>query len=351
MNTEQTKKLRQLITDIPKTEIHLHLEGMVSVQTLWSLITRNNLHIEGIENREDLIQKYNFKSLDGFIWFYINVLQNCFQNAEDLELLIDDAQRYLKSNNIVYSEIFFAPSKFLQNGLGFGDIVTVLSKGAKNLLKKHGITIKYIIDVSRGFGPENAMHNLQLTIDHKNEHIIGIGLGGAESQGPAQDYKEVFEKAKANGLKTVAHAGEDVGPESVWAALKILGAERIGHGISSIQDDKLVQYLRETQIPLEVCPTSNVFTRKFVDTIEKHPIRPLFDKGVYITLNTDDPTLFSIDLVTEYMNLHQYLHFTPQEIFTLIKNNVFATSLSDTQKENLWAKATSIIKKAEYSLQ
>ena len=350
MKTEQKTTLRQLIFDIPKTEIHLHLEGMVTVQTLWTLIKRNNLQIEGIQTREDLSQKYNFKSLDGFIWFYINVLQNCFQNAEDLELLIDDARNYLEANNIIYSEIFFAPTKFLQNGLNFKDMISVLSKGAKTLHDKHGITIKYLIDVSRGFGPENAMHNLQLTLEHKNEYIIGIGLGGAESQGPAKDYKEVFVKAKANGLKIVAHAGEDVGPESIWSALRDLHAERIGHGISSIKDNKLMAYLKETQIPLEVCPTSNVFTRKYVDKIENHPIRALFDNGVYITLNTDDPTLFAVDLITEYMNLYEYLQFKPEELFQLMKNNIYATSLSEKLKETLWKKASAVIEKAGYTL-
>ncbi|MBT3275249.1 MAG: adenosine deaminase, partial [Spirochaetales bacterium] len=203
--------------------------------------------------------------------------------------------------------------------------------------------MKFIIDVSRSFGLDNAMNNLNLTIANPFEHIIGIGLGGVEASGPAKDYESVFALAKEKGFHVVAHAGEDVGPESVWDAIKLLNAERIGHGISSIQDKKLLKFLVKKQIPLEVCPTSNLFTQKYVKVLEEHPIRAFFDQGIYVTVNTDDPTLFGIDLIDEYMSLTNKNFFSPSEIITLVKNNLYATFLPQETKDEIWRKAQAII--------
>jgi adenosine deaminase len=344
---EQTR-IEKLIHSIPKTEIHLHLEGLVSVDTLWYLISRNKLEFDGINTREDLEQQFDFKSLDEFIWFYINILQNAFRTSEDLKCLITDAKTYLSRNNIVYAEIFFAPSKFVQNGLEFAEMMQILHDGAQKLQSEDNIEIKFIIDVSRSYGIENAEQNLALTLEHLNDSIIGIGLGGSESQGPAELFPSVFKKAIDKGLKVVAHAGEDVDSSSIWNSIKFLKAQRIGHGISARDDAKLIEYLQKTGIPLEICPTSNVFTRKFIQRLEDHPIRLFFDSGINVTLNTDDPTLFNIDLVEEYYNMYNYLDFTIEELFQLMKNTLFATFLPQEKKSALWEKTAAAIKRAGY---
>ncbi|WP_319559774.1 adenosine deaminase [Marispirochaeta sp.] len=344
---EQTR-IEKLIHSIPKTEIHLHLEGLVSVDTLWYLISRNKLEFDGINTREDLEQQFDFKSLDEFIWFYINILQNAFRTSEDLKCLITDAKTYLSRNNIVYAEIFFAPSKFVQNGLEFAEMMQILHDGAQKLQSEDNIEIKFIIDVSRSYGIENAEQNLALTLEHLNDSIIGIGLGGSESQGPAELFPSVFKKAIDKGLKVVAHAGEDVDSSSIWNSIKFLKAQRIGHGISARDDAKLIEYLQKTGIPLEICPTSNVFTRKFIQRLEDHPIRLFFDSGINVTLNTDDPTLFNIDLVEEYYNMYNHLDFTIEELFQLMKNTLFATFLPQEKKSALWEKTVAAIKRAGY---
>jgi adenosine deaminase len=329
-------QVESLIRSIPKTEIHLHLEGLASVDTIWKLTQENKLSFPGIETREDLVEQFKVESLDAFISLFINVIQNCFQKEEDIAALIDDADRYLSDNNIRYAEIFFAPSKFVRNGFSFSKIVDILDDGARRLESEKGIVIRYIMDVSRSFGRENAMRNLNLTLANPRKSIIGIGLGGAESQGPAEDYIDVFSQARTAGLHVVAHAGEDVGPESVWSALKDLNVERIGHGISSIQDPALMDRLRDSRIPLEICPTSNLFTRKYVQSYEEHPIREFFDHGMLVTLNSDDPTIFNAELVDEYVHLYESGRFSVSDLIEIIKNGVYATFLPKDEQDRLW---------------
>ena len=336
-------RLRQLLKAIPKTEIHLHLEGLASIDTIWNLIKKHNLSIPGVSSKKELAHRFQITSLDGFIDLFINIIQESFHEAKDIRLLIKDLRNYLVENNIVYAELFFAPSKFLMNGFSFEKMVQILDAGAKEIEKLENRKVRFIIDVSRTSGVENAKKNLDLTIKHKTNNIIGIGLGGAEVKGPAKEYQDVFTSARENDLHLVAHAGEVVGPESIWDAINLLHASRIGHGISAIYDEELMYYLKEKQIPLEICPTSNLFTGKYVKKLEKHPIRDFFHRGIYVTVNTDDPSIFGINLVEEYMGLFKKKIFTEEEIFTLVKNNIYATFLPKKEKDAIWKKAERII--------
>ncbi len=335
MNESRTGdfQFREFLHNLPKTEIHLHLEGLATVDTIWSLMKEHKLDFPDVKNKEDLKKQFLVKSLDEFISLFINIIQNSFKTEDDLKFLIKDAREYLERNNIFHAEIFFAPSKFLQNGFSFEKMVTILDKGAKRIEKTDKRTVKFLIDVSRSFGPENAMKNLDLVLENPKESIIGIGLGGAEISGPAKDYTKVFKKARDNKLHVVAHAGEDVDAYSIWDTIKLLKAERIGHGITSIQDPELMDYLKKKEIPVEVCPTSNLFTRHYVKTIKDHPIKPFLDHGMNVTLNTDDPTLFGVELIGEYMNLLDNGVFTIDEILKLVKNTHFATFMDENLKK------------------
>lgn len=338
-----SKDYKDILFSIPKTEIHLHLEGMASVDTIWSLFKKHKLEIPGISSREDIIKRFQVKNLNDFIDLFLNVIQNCYREEIDLTLQIQDARDYLKRNNIIYTEVFFAPSKFLMNGFSFDVMMEYLDQGAQKIKKEDGIDIKFLIDVSRSFGPKNAFNNLNLILKHKKPSIIGIGLGGAESKGPAKDYKKVFKLARNAGLRVVAHAGEDVGPESIWSSIKDLKVSRIGHGISAIQDKKLMDYLKKTQMPLEICPMSNIFTKKYVSSYKDHPIRKFYDHGMYVTVNTDDPTIFGMELIDEYMNLLDNDIFSLTEIFDLLKNNLYATFLTRPEQDAIWAKMEKVI--------
>ena len=197
------------------------------------------------------------------------------------------------------------------------------------------------MDVSRTFGCENAMNNYNLLKEFPCEDVIGIGLGGAESKGPAKEFAPVYEQALKDGFKAVAHAGEDVGPESIWDAINYLHAQRIGHGVTAIQDEKLMEELKRTQLPIEICITSNTFTKKIVKEAKAHPVRTFFDKGLMVNINTDDPVFFKTTLLDELWICHNDLNFSMQDIKTLIKNSFASSFLSEEAKQNLYDKVDS----------
>ena len=316
------------LKNIPKAEIHLHIEALPSRKFVSKLLSRQDPKYNDMANVDEV---FTYDNLTQFIQAFL-LVQGAFKEPEDFAGLMESARDYLIDNGIVYAEMFFAPTAFLKKGWQFEQIMDFFVKKIDEIYEKDHIKIRLLIDVSRTFGAENAQNNLDLVLKYNSDKIIGIGLGGAEIKGPAAEYKDVYANAKKAGLCRVAHAGEDVGPESVWDSIKLLDAQRIGHGISSIQDENLVKYLADNKIPLEICPTSNVFTKKYVQKIEEHPIRPFFDKGVIVTVNTDDPTFFNVNLLDEYWNLYSKLNFTLDEIKQVIINAFEVSFMPEADK-------------------
>ena len=326
------------IKALPKTEIHLHLEACVNKQTLKQMFKNNGVVI----SEEDFEKKYMFHDLNGFIQLFL-FIQSAVKTPKDFSYMIDSLADYMRADNILYSEVFVAPTKFIQNGIDFEEMMEVIVKRIRAIKQEDGTEINILIDVSRTFGSENAMSNLNRVLKLKYPEVIGIGLGGAEQMGPAKDFESVFKKAKEEGLRTVVHAGEDEGPISIWDSINYLKVERIGHGTSAIQDPDLVEYLRQTQIPIEICLTSNVFTGKYVKKEENHPVRQYFDQGVYTCVNTDDPEIFDVNLSYEFFKMYRFLNFTIEELIELIKKGIYATFHPD--KDSLWKKIESDILK------
>ncbi len=349
-----SNNLAGLIREIPKTEIHIHIEAIVSVESIYELIQKNQLtdHL-GVYNIEDVRNSFRCTNLAEMVKvFYL--IQSCFKNEEDFSYLVKDVRNYLRRNNIYYAEVFFSPTKFLQNGLSFKKIMNTIDLEIKRYYVEDQIDIRLIIDVSRGFGVDNAMNNLNHIIDANSDSIIGIGLGGDESApgAEAENFEKVFKKAKDYGLHRVAHAGETVESNSIWKAIEVLDIERIGHGISAIRDEKLMNYLKERQIPFEVCPTSNVFTQKYVKSLDEHPIKQMFDKGLMVTVNSDDPSIFGVDIVDEYKNIYENCGFSIEQIIKLVKNGLDATFLSENFKKVYWEGISKKIKqlKEKYNI-
>jgi adenosine deaminase len=297
-----------------------------------------------VDSEDDLRRRFRVKSLPEFIDLFLNVIQNSFREEGDIGLLFDDARTYLKQNNVVYAEVHFAPSAFLRIGHRFDRLMSVLEEGAA-ALERDGLVVRFLIDVSRTFGVDNAMQNLALTLDHRIPAVIGIGLGGQEAGGPARDFAAVFERARSAGLRVVAHAGEAVGPESVRDAVEILGAERIGHGVSAVKDPAVMDLLDRRRVPLETCPTSNLFTGHYVKTLREHPIRPFFERGLRVTVNTDDPAIFGVGLVDEYANLVSEGIFDTAQTLLLLKNGIYATFLPPDEQDRMWAAARRAIER------
>jgi len=332
---------------IPKAEIHLHAEATISRKTVKTFLLRSP---DPEKNSVNVDKLFSYNTLKGFLTSFLYV-QGLIEKLSDLTLIFEDAASYLKANNIVYGELFFSPSMFVRKGFAFPEMLDVIQASIDTIQKRDKLTVKLIIDLSRMFGVENAKTNLESTLEHQTPMIIGVGLGGDEETGPAKLFSEVFRIAKSRGLHVVAHAGEVVGPESIWDSLNSLKVERIGHGLSAIQDPKLVRHLAEKQIPVEICLTSNVITQKYVTRAEDHPVRELFDQGVLVVVNTDDPTFFNCTIIDEFWQLHSKLNFTMGEIKQLILNSFRASFLSEERKafyysqvEEAWEAATITIK-------
>lgn len=330
--------LQHYIASIPKTEIHLHIEACVGSSSYHELMEKYAIpHDEKTTSLTDFSKIGSLKSMLESFYF----VQSFFREPEDFLLVVKDVVAYARRNNIYYIEAFVSPSMVLNRGMiSFNDMFATLVKGFDAAEKQQKVDVRLIVDVSRSFGPENAMNNLKLTMDflkkHPTRRILGIGLGGQEIGHPCRDYEEVFAVAREADLHVVAHAGEEVGPESVWEAIDLLKAERIGHGTSAMLDPELVRRLAEDQVPLEICPTSNVITRKYVDDMAKHPIRKFFDAGVKVTVNTDDPMLFSIELNEEYERVATQVGFSRDEILTLVRNNLDSTFLPESTRRGHW---------------
>lgn len=327
----QEKDVINFIKALPKTEVHVHLEACMDRELLLKMIEKNKIEIK----QDEINNIYNFEGLSGFINVFL-FIQSAVKSPEDLKYMIDSLATYLRKDNIIYAEVFFAPSKFIQNGLDFFAMVDVLVDRIREIKQEDGTEIKILVDVSRSFGRENAMNNLKKVLKLEHDEVIGIGLGGAELKGPPRDFEDVFRLARESNLKVVAHAGEDDGPWAIWDTIEILQAERIGHAISAIQDPRLLDYIKEKQIPLEICLTSNIFTGKYVKREKHHPVRYYYDKGLLTCINTDDPAIFNVDLSYEFFKLYRYLDFTLDEILDLIHKGVLSTF--HPNKNALWKK-------------
>ena len=328
----QKQKFYDLLKFVPKAEIHVHEEAVLSRDTVKKVYARN---FEKEMSDEEFNSLFDYNDLGGFLTSFIKI-QSYFTNISDLEYLFKDFEAYLNDNNIVYCETFISPTSHLKKGWEFNDIVKVITKSIKKISTNTHRTVRLLIDVSRSFGIENAMNNLNHVISARSPYILGIGLGGDESKGPAKEYAPVFDKAVEHGLHTVTHAGESVESWSMKDSINLCHAERLGHGIQAAKDPDFVKELAEKQIPLEVCPTSNIFIlREFEGDMKNHPVKKLYDAGCNITINTDDPTFFKCSLLDEYWNIYSSLGFTLEDIKNLIKNS-FKNSFMAKKMKTQW---------------
>lgn len=322
--TEKELKVREFLRKIPKTEIHLHMEACISRDTLMGVLDHNKEEYDP----EEVDKLYKFSNLQEFIKLFLFIIDSIKQ-PDDFELIFNNLRTYMEKNSVTYAEVFYAPSRLVQNGLDFNEVAQTLDRLSRDCRLEGGPDIRYLVDVSRTFGAENASKNLQRVLRAKCNSHIGIGLGGAELMGPARDFKDVFAQAQAEGLFRVAHAGEDDGPWSVRDAVELLKAQRIGHGTSVIQDPSLMELMKEKEIPIEICLTSNIFTGKYVRLEKDHPVRRYYDDGLVCTINTDDPEIFNVDLSEEYFKFYKHLNFSIPELIDLARQGVYSTFHTD----------------------
>ncbi|MBT3314715.1 MAG: adenosine deaminase [Anaerolineae bacterium] len=326
-NTPISPELSKRLWEMPKAEIHVHLEGATDAATVWELAQRNKVTLPAA-TLEEWLSMYAFRDFDHFLDIYLLATQ-CMQTADDFAFMFERFLAEQARHNVRYCEVFLSASFMLDN-FPQEEVITVFAEGIKHAKEKYDIGMRFIPDIARHI-PESRYRVLDFILKGREAGVfIGLGLGGPEVGFPPGLFMDVYEEARRQGLHVVAHAGEVVGPESVWGALTELKSERIGHGVRAVDDPKLLEYLAETQIPLEVCPHSN-YRLKVTPFNEPHQIRKLVDAGVYCTVNSDDPPMFSTDLTSEYLLLAKQ-GFSWDELWQLNGNTLEASFLSDEEK-------------------
>ncbi len=314
------------IQALPKAELHLHLEGSVAPETLVEL---SHKYDAAPLDRAAVERLYQYADFAGFLQAFKEVTAR-LRAPEDYELITYRLLERLGAENVRHVEITFSAGVCLWRQQDVPAIAAALERGRARGARDFGISVLWIWDAVRQFGAAPAMRVVELAAAQRAHYVVGFGIGGDERRASADVFRAVYHAAGAAGLRLTAHAGETAGAESVWAALN-LGAERIGHGIGAAGDADLVAVLAERQVPLEVCITSNLRTG-CCPSLERHPVRRLFDAGVMITLNSDDPAMFGTSLGREYALAQQAFGFSDDHLRELARNAFEASFLPAEQK-------------------
>jgi aminodeoxyfutalosine deaminase len=316
----------------PKVELHLHLIGSANADTVASLAERNASSSVPADPAA-LRAMFEFTDFAHFIEVYstVNALVTDAQSIVDL---IDGSARDLAAQNVRYAEMTITPySHVIGGGVAYGDVLEALAEG-RRLARRRGVEFAWVYDVAGEMGPAATQFTLDVALNEPPEGLVAFGLSGIEAGVDRARYADTFDRARAAGLRSVPHAGEGDGPASVWAALGFLRADRIGHGVRAIEDPRLVEHLAQHRVPLEVCPSSNICTRVY-PTLADHPIRRLVDADVIVTINTDDPPMFSTSLNDEYLRVADTFHLDLDDIAKLVANGVRSSFMDAGSRDAL----------------
>jgi adenosine deaminase len=294
---------------MPKAE--LHLEGSIRPATLLQLARRNGVTLPA-QDEAGLREFYRFRDFAHFVQVYVTVTR-CLRTPDDYRLIAYEFGSHCARQNVRYAEATFTVATNVRlTGLPWQAILEGLNAGRAQALAEFGVDWRWVFDISRD-NPETQEDVLKIALAARAQGVVALGLGGSEAQFGSELFVGTFARAREAGLACVPHAGEMAGPPSIWAALRELHADRIGHGVRCVEDSALVEYLRERQVPLEVCPTSNVCLGVYPD-YAAHPLRRLWEAGLCVTVNSDDPPMFDTDLNHEYEVLVDHFHFSADEL-------------------------------------
>jgi adenosine deaminase len=335
MTETSREQIRAAIERLLKAELHIHFGGSISSEMIMELAAKNGIDLEEAK-KCTATDGSRYGSLVDFIDSY-RLRCSSLQNEEDFEQACIDVCTRLCQQNVRYAEITISVTAYRLGGISADVILTGIEAGLKKIRAEYGFDAKFIFDIGRQFGAEQGWQTAREALKYESRGVIALGLGGDELHYAPEIYTEHFAFVKKNGLHRVAHAGEVVGSESVWGALKSLDAERIGHGVGARGDEALLEYLRVHRIPVEMCPTSNVKTGA-VRSLADHPLPEFLRRGLFVTLNSDDPAMFGSTLAQEYWVCYDKLGLEWDEIKTLSLNGVKASFLPDLDKQEMLEK-------------
>lgn len=329
------QSLETLIRRMPKVELHVHLEGSVQPATLLKLARKHQVELPA-QDAGGLREWYQFRDFDHFIEMYLTVAY-CLRSGDDIELIAREFLAGQAEQNILYSEVTFTPhNQFMLNGLGFREQLDAVNRARRWAEAALGVRMGLIIDIPRQVPPAEGDTIADWVIGSYGDGVIALGLAGVEVDNPPEKFQTAITRVQSAGIPCVFHAGETDGPASIWSAIEA-GSRRIGHGVRAVEDARLMAALRERQIPLEVCPSSNICLKVF-PSWEQHSLPRLMAEGLYVTINSDDPPMFNTTLTEEYLRGCRVFGWDAEIVERLVMNAVNAALLPDADKEALRAK-------------
>ena len=329
-----SSSLHSFIDNIPKAELHLHIEGSFEPELMFAIAQRNNIPIK-YNSVEEVKKAYKFSNLQDFLDIYYEGAGVLITEQDFCDL----TWAYLKRSHeqsVIHAEIFFDPQTHTARGIAFATVITGIQRALDDAKQKLGMSTKVIMCFLRHLDEASAFRTLEEALPYKHL-IIGVGLDSSEVGNPPSKFERVFAKAREEGFITVAHAGEEGPADYIWEALSLLKVKRIDHGNRSLSDEKLVQELARTRMPLTLCPLSNLELR-VIKKMEDHPVKKMMEKGMLVTVNSDDPAYFGGYMNENYRAVADALNLTKKDIYTLARNSFEASFIDDDHKKELTGK-------------
>jgi adenine deaminase len=324
--------METLIQDLPKAELHIHIEGTLEPEMMFALAKRNNVTLR-YESAQEVRQAYNFVDLQSFLDIYYQSCAVLIAEQDFYDLTWAYIER-VSSQNVRHVELFFDPQTHTARGISFETVVKGIYRAAQEARQEYGMSVSLIMCFLRHLSAEECMQTLEDSLPFKSM-IAAVGLDSGERGNPPEKFSAVFERARNEGYLAVAHAGEEGPPDYIWQALNLLKVKRIDHGVRCVEDPELVKHLAKEQIPLTTCPLSNLKLR-VVSSLAEHPLKKLLDAGICATVNSDDPAYFGGYIAKNFVEIQKALGLSADEIIRLAKNSFQASFMPEQEKTALF---------------
>ncbi|MDP2900854.1 MAG: adenosine deaminase [Candidatus Bathyarchaeota archaeon] len=321
----------EIIRRLPKIEQHVHIVGSTKPETLLRIIEDSGAETK-LKTLDDIKGFFRYRDFPHFISVYSTV-NDCIIDEKYYEQITYEMLESDAGCNVKHVEAIFSANDHVRRGLDYGEMLDAINRGIRRAKRKWGITCTIRVDLVRNYGPGSALTQLDW-LRKKGDNIVAVDIGGSEDGFPPEPYEAVYKKARDLDLHLVAHAGEAAGPESVWGAVKTLGVERIGHGVTAASDPELLRELRTRGVGIETCPVSNLRTGA-IKTMKEHPIRSFIKNGIKVSVNSDDPPMFNTEMNNEYLQLHRELGFSVDELMRISLDSIETSFLPAKKKEEL----------------